>query len=144
MIEHYGELLTGLKKFVKKLDKYGVDNNKIGEFNDMYQKEYDEECKKNRIPIKKTNDHLYLFQNSETKHFKIGRSKNVKSRLNSLNLASPHRIDLIFEIKEKGPLEKRVHGLFSKLRTNSEWFEGEDCIFKFFEEMKNEETNICQ
>lgn len=39
--------------------------------------------------------YVYLFKLEKSHYFKIGHTANVKSRLNAINTASPHKIELV-------------------------------------------------
>ena len=76
---------------------------------------------------------IYLIKNKVTGNLKIGSSKNPKSRLNQLNIASDQPLELLgycegFENDEKDLQEKYKH-----LNLNTEWFKYSDEILKEFQ-----------
>jgi len=66
--------------------------------------------------IKLSKDHLYVATNN-TGHYKIGRTKNLVSRLYTLNISAHHKIEYLFIKKNFGGLEKHFHKLFEEKRT---------------------------
>lgn len=73
-------------------------------------------------------DHLYfLFHDGMVK---IGRSKNVLTRLKSLKTSLSHAYKCMV-LPNKGCLEKDFHRAFSDLRSNREWFKQDMRIVNF-------------
>lgn len=68
---------------------------------------------------------VYFIENTETNRIKIGHSKDVQSRLSSLNVASDAPLNLIGSIPGNSSLEKSFHEEFSDFRVRGEWFSGE-------------------
>jgi hypothetical protein len=58
-------------------------------------------------------------------HYKIGKSKDVRKRVASLQTASPYLIELVcaVETSDMDFLERWLHGFYKEYRTNGEWFE---------------------
>jgi hypothetical protein len=67
-------------------------------------------------------DHLYIIQNTVSNAYKIGRSKNPKKRLSTLNISSDHPLILVKSYINKGFMEKEIHSIFSSKKLNTEWF----------------------
>jgi hypothetical protein len=67
--------------------------------------------------------HIYLIE-GQPEHFKIGKSKNVLSRLSSLGTGLPHKPRLIHSFPAKTPAraESVLHQKFKDKRLNGEWF----------------------
>ena len=55
-------------------------------------------------------------------YVKIGYSKNPEARLNTLQTASPERLDLMGYIPGNPNTERQFHELFGHLRRKGEWF----------------------
>ena len=69
---------------------------------------------------------VYLISNGT--HYKIGKTKNIESRLKSLQTSSPSKLELIsvFETGSKNRmdiLERELHEHFSDNRLSGEWFD---------------------
>lgn len=75
--------------------------------------------KKDRI---KEPDHLYIIQNTVSKAYKIGRSKNPIKRLSTLNIASTDPLILVATYDGKGYMEPEIHSTYILNRLNTEWF----------------------
>jgi hypothetical protein len=67
-------------------------------------------------------DHLYIIQNTVSNAYKIGRSKNPKKRLSTLNISSDHPLILVKTYTKMGFMEKEIHSIFSSKKLNTEWF----------------------
>jgi Meiotically up-regulated gene 113 len=67
---------------------------------------------------------VYLIKDGDTSHYKIGRTKNVTSRLKSLNIRTSSPLELIHAIKTKDAirLEAEFHNYFGARRIKGEWF----------------------
>lgn len=68
---------------------------------------------------------IYLIRNGETNLHKIGKSKNVLNRLNSLQTGNPENLSLIdfFPSIDTHAHEKKLHDHFAEKRVAGEWFE---------------------
>jgi hypothetical protein len=93
---------------------------------------------KNNKEKTKENDYLYLILDMNDNVLKIGRSKNPKARIKTLQIATSHNLRLLFAIKGKGEIEKNAHEIFKNLRITSEWFTYDNSIIDFFENLKYE------
>ena len=67
--------------------------------------------------------HLYVL--SAHRHIKIGFSKDVKSRITSIQTGCPHRVRLIKSWRSPYArfIEKLAHTIFAKWRVAGEWFD---------------------
>lgn len=72
----------------------------------------------------KINGYVY-FVESDTGFIKVGMTSSLKSRVKSLQSASPHKLELKGYIKTTryGFLEGQIHNHFSNSKTNGEWFD---------------------
>lgn len=70
-------------------------------------------------------DGVYVINLDGGNKYKIGRTKNLKSRLNSFRTGSPGDISLIYFIltRHNKELERFLHNEFKMNRVNREWFE---------------------
>jgi len=68
---------------------------------------------------------LYVINASGTSRYKIGFTKDLKSRLRSFRTAIPTKVDLIFYVwtTDYVYLEKLLHEDFKEMRVRGEWFE---------------------
>ena len=68
--------------------------------------------------------------NPTESNYKIGISKNVSKRLESLQTSSPEKLELLFKhpTTESREIEKSLHNLFKyyRIRENGEWFKFDD------------------
>lgn len=85
-----------------------------------------------KTPEKSVEDDLYLILDTSSKKLKIGRSKNVQKRLKQLQTSNSGSLSLLFTLKGEGFREEYVHGMFSHLNTNGEWYEYDDSIIDYF------------
>lgn len=67
---------------------------------------------------------IYFIQNSEGP-IKIGYSKNVKTRFESLQSSNPDTLILLAEVKGNKTMEQELHNKFSHLKIRGEWFKPE-------------------
>lgn len=88
---------------------------------------------KNVKPKTENIDDLYLILDEDANHLKIGRSRNVKSRLSQLQIANSHKLKLLYSIPKKGYLEKEIHDVFNDLKVKGEWFVNDGRIIEYFE-----------
>lgn len=74
---------------------------------------------------------VYFIQQGDTGPIKIGWSKNVRSRLASLQTANPQRLRLLLVLKGEERDERRLHDWFSLERLGGEWFRGDGEVAAF-------------
>ena len=108
-----------------------------------FQDEYfDDFCKpptcKSFISIPKQKEkhisYVYVIKGSRINptesNYKIGKTKNIKERLETLQTSSPEKLELLFKYptSESNEIEKSLHNLFKyyRIRNNGEWFKFED------------------
>ncbi len=73
------------------------------------------------------NQVVYFLLDPLAAEVKIGKSREVSSRINDLLVANP-RLELIGTIKDS---EKRLHNQFKSLRTRREWFSLQEPLTSF-------------
>lgn len=68
---------------------------------------------------------VYLIRSGESNKYKIGISKNVPSRLATLQTANPEKMELIcaFASSDARRKEAELHNAFEQRRITREWFE---------------------
>ncbi len=56
--------------------------------------------------------------------YKIGRTVDVPSRINTLSIQIPYEIELVWHIKchDYKEVEKKLHAQYKQSRTKGEWF----------------------
>jgi len=120
--------------------KFSVDElNKWRTFQEEY---YGDFCKPptcksfNSMPKQKEKliSYVYIIKGSRMNptesNYKIGISKNVSKRLESLQTSSPEKLELLFKhpTTKYREIEKSLHNLFKyyRIRENGEWFKFDD------------------
>lgn len=96
-------------------------------------KEFNEWERKNNVSKKEKVDDLYIILDEDVNNLKIGRSKNVKARLNQLQIANSHKLKLLLTIPKKGYMERELHEVFKRFKVKGEWFESDKRIFDYIE-----------
>ena len=120
--------------------KFSIDELKKWQtFQDEY---YDDFCKPPicryfiSIPQQKEKliSNVYVIKGSRINptesNYKIGITRNIKERLETLQTSSPDKLELLFKHRttEADKLEKSLHKFFKyyRIRENGEWFQFED------------------
>lgn len=82
---------------------------------------------------------VYLIE-GENGRYKIGFSKNAKSRVEALRLSSCEDHKLVHKFKAKNPYEKEqeLHLLFAEKRNHSEWFTLDEKDVKYIKGLSDE------
>jgi len=76
---------------------------------------------------------LYFLQAKSSKLVKIGHAKQVRKRVNNIQVASPEPLELL-GVCEGGPDdEARLHQKWAKSRVNGEWFRPVKSLMNFIE-----------
>jgi hypothetical protein len=78
-------------------------------------------------PKPRHGDFLYIIQAKQSGHLKIGRTKDVPTRLRSLQTGNSDELRLIMSFEGWGWRERRIHEDLKKWRLKGEWFLAE-CI----------------
>jgi hypothetical protein len=66
---------------------------------------------------------IYFISSTDNTNIKIGRSKNVKERLSSLQVASSAKLQVEYVIENMDPsFEQHIHSLVSRYNVSGEWF----------------------
>jgi transposase len=77
---------------------------------------------------------VYFVRNGVRERVKIGFSTGHKSRIGSLQNASPDRLSLIGTIPGSVKLERKMHARFKAYRETGEWFRIEGTLAKFLKD----------
>jgi hypothetical protein len=69
-------------------------------------------------------EYVYFIQSQGNGNIKIGRTRNIQGRFNTLNVASPDPLELLGVIPtdDSVGLELKIHKMFSHAHVHSEWF----------------------
>ena len=78
---------------------------------------------------------VYFVYNPSTGEVKIGQTKNVKARLQSLQTEEGVPLILLGVEEDVVPLEKRLHRKFKKFNTRGEWFKVEGALAKYLSQL---------
>ncbi|MDJ0634057.1 MAG: GIY-YIG nuclease family protein [Xenococcaceae cyanobacterium MO_188.B29] len=99
----------------------------------------------NKISLDKQNiistkEFIYFILNPDSNAVKIGRTKNIAKRLNSLQVANPVELRLLKTVqvnsgKEAKKTEELFHNKFANLRLLGEWFRFEQKLQEFIEQL---------
>lgn len=65
---------------------------------------------------------IYFIENTKTKSFKIGHTKNVQARIKQLQTGNENHIMLRKQIFCDTKIEKMIHRYFEEQKIKSEWF----------------------
>jgi len=86
---------------------------------------------------------IYLIRNGHSNHYKIGISKNVVSRLNTLQTGNPEKLSLIsfFPSINTYNQEQELHNHYSEKRVAGEWFVLEQHDINYFLSIANSGEN---
>ncbi len=79
---------------------------------------------------------IYFIQQGEAGPIKIGWSKNVRSRLASLQTANPQRLRLLLVLEGEERDERRLHDWFGLERLGGEWFKSDGEVATFVASQK--------
>ena len=113
----WDELKEGMENTFERLD--------VSLHNERARKALHDELNKPPSPKEKKVDNGFVyFLKSETGHYKIGKTSNVKSRIKTLQVCSPYKLDLYcyFKTSEMSEVEEKMHEIFHEKRANGEWF----------------------
>lgn len=65
---------------------------------------------------------IYFIENTKTKNYKIGRTKNVQARIKQLQTGNENHIMLRKQIFCDTKIEKMIHRYFEENKIKNEWF----------------------
>lgn len=69
---------------------------------------------------------------------KIGWTRSLRNRIRAVETSSPYPIELIVSVPGNSNHEKKLHWLFSGLRSHGEWFDAADNLLDFISSVKLE------
>ncbi len=82
---------------------------------------------------------VYFIGSEKMGKVKIGYSKDIYRRLQSLQIASPFKLEVLGFLENANPkLEKKFHKYFSDLQVSGEWFELKGRLVKIIDQ-----CNLC-
>lgn len=81
---------------------------------------------------------MIYFAQIKTGQIKIGFTRNLKNRLQSLQVGNPHKIDLLLVLEGNISQEATLHRLFQKHKCDGggEWYEPNEGILDFINRNK--------
>lgn len=79
---------------------------------------------------------IYFIQEKGSGNIKIGVSKSPAKRLKQLQVYNSTSLKLIFTIKGSYEIEGEIHDKFSKYNIHGEWFQGEEEILNYINNLK--------
>ena len=90
-------------------------------------------------------DILYLLYSKDLGLYKIGKTKDLKTRIGSIkNDMSISNLEIVYQLPNSSYLERELHKKFSHLnvivkrkQNHREWFKCNDSIINEFERLKN-------
>lgn len=82
---------------------------------------------------------IYLLKCENEAYYKIGITKDIEKRINTLQTGNPEKIKIIstYDSPLANKIEKTLHNIYSHLKMNGEWFN-----FSIKEELEFQE--ICK
>ncbi len=83
---------------------------------------------------------VYFILNEDSSAIKIGKAKDISSRIKSLQTSSPAKLRLIKSIqvesnKKAQELEKLLHKQFQEIRLGGEWFKAEVILLDYINQV---------
>lgn len=72
--------------------------------------------------------YTYIFKNTKTGEYKVGRSYNIASRLSVLQSNNPHKITLIKATRATSKSEKEVLKALKAYNIRGEWFKADKFV----------------
>lgn len=76
-----------------------------------------------RAKVQRKGDSLYFVQTRGTGRIKIGRSKNPKRRLQTLQTGNAKELRLVASLEGLGWREREIHEKLKEWRVSGEWFD---------------------
>lgn len=80
--------------------------------------------------------YIYFIQGENGGAIKIGFTKNIESRLKTLQTSYPDILKVLCLIPGNESKERKLHEKFYDIKLNGEWFKPTEKIFKEIEELK--------
>lgn len=74
--------------------------------------------------MRNTNGYVYLLEEVNGTHFKIGRTRNPDNRIRTFSVKLPYRVEYahLIETDDMYTLEAELHARFAHCRVDGEWF----------------------
>jgi hypothetical protein len=85
---------------------------------------------------------IYVIENVENGHLKIGKAYNTKKRLAFLQTANSCDLRLLKEFDGGHSLERKIHRDLKKYKIRGEWFMPDDAVWKYLDSLCNYEYEL--
>lgn len=79
---------------------------------------------------------VYYAQDVRSGFIKIGRTRNIYSRMYALDTASVSGVKLLCALPGGKAMESAMHRAFARHRANGEWFEAAEQLLEFIDELR--------
>lgn len=119
-------LISELKKVISINKKHGITKDFIDADTKLMYKRYLESVSRYKKP--EINGYIYLIKSKSSGLFKIGKTKDIISRVSQIKTSDPS-CEIVYvhsEISNYNKKEKEIHRLFSCKRVVREWFNLDD------------------
>ena len=127
-----------------------VTDEEVKEYNERLSAEYKAERQAMANAPKREQPKKYGFvyfmrTKEETSYVKIGCTSNLKSRIKSMQVVSPHELELVGYVVTKNymALEKDIHAEFAKFKKMGEWFDVKESQIAELVSNLGENLNLC-
>lgn len=81
---------------------------------------------------------VYFLKSKQTKLIKIGTTKNLKTRMMTIESAGGHDLDVLLLLRGYFDIEKTLHEKFASSRVKGEWFQASPKILEFVKKAKEQ------
>ena len=82
---------------------------------------------------------VYFIQEGDSGPIKVGVAKNVKTRMNTLQVGNPRTLHLLGTMPAKVGTERVLHNRFRHSRIGGEWFTPGEDILNYIAQLSNNE-----
>jgi hypothetical protein len=136
--KHLNEMGHKVTPFVSLISTNELIFNELGELIDVLvpAENYHAHLIKNtERPKKEERVHTYFILCEGTNFIKIGKTKDIKKRIEMLQTGLPQKLRLVASVRED--IENKLHKRFAHLRHNGEWFQFTQEIKNFIKTLEN-------
>lgn len=119
----YMILVLLMKKYPDKVIKLIMDTHSTNEISDFLLTTLSD-INEESINIPTEHKHVYIIHDIDSDIYKIGISKNIKTRLSNLDTSNPHNLKIYktYKLKNAKGMEKQLHKQYEHLNVKGEWF----------------------
>lgn len=103
---------------------------------DKKKRTEDNNTKKTNTKSVPKGDKVYFIQENNSKAIKIGKAVDPNTRLKQLQTGHPYELKILKVISGGYKEEKKLHKLFEKYRLAGEWFEYNDELMGYIDDLK--------